>query len=240
MVETLIVIPARNEAAALGSVLSAIAATSIPVIVIDDDSTDDTAIIARNHGAVVLPLAVQLGAWGATQTGLRYALRHGAQTVITLDADGQHEPTHIRELLQPLIVGSADVTIGSCPMRVSTLRRVAWNYFRWLTRLRMDDLTSGFRGYNRRALEILASPEATLLDYQDVGVLMIIRSGGLRVSEIAVDIGMRRSGASRIFHSWWVIMTYMVETTVLCLANVGALASRQKGNSQTDRSERKS
>lgn len=219
--ETVVVIPARNEASALGGVLQEIRKISIRVIVVDDASSDETSVIAHEHGAEVLPLTVQLGAWGATQTGLRYALRQGAQTVITLDADGQHEPAHINDLLGPLHDGSADVVIGSCPMRVSPLRRLAWRYFRWITGLRMDDLTSGFRAYNRRAMEILASREATLLDYQDVGVLMIMRARGLRIREVGVEIGLRRNGVSRVFHSWGIVARYMIETTVLCLANVG-------------------
>ena len=233
--DTVVVIPARNEALALGEVLQEIWKISMRVIVVDDASSDQTSRVARENGAEVLSLVVQLGAWGATQTGLRYALRQGAQTVITLDADGQHEPAHIVDLLQPLHDGTADVVIGSCPLRVSALRRLAWNYFRWLTRLSMDDLTSGFRAYNRRAMEILASREATLLDYQDVGILMIMRAQGLRVSEVAVEIGLRRNGVSRVFHSWWVVMRYMIETTVLCLANVRAQRSVQKRGSEVDK-----
>ena len=238
MSDTVIVIPARNEALVLGEVLQEIRKISMQVIVVDDASSDETSRVARENGAEVLSLVVQLGAWGATQTGLRYALRQGAQTVITLDADGQHEPAHIVDLLRPLHDGTADVVIGSCPMRVSVLRRLAWNYFRWLTRLSMDDLTSGFRAYNRRAMEILASREATLLDYQDVGVLMIMRAKGLRVSEVTVEIGLRRSGVSRVFHSWWVVMRYMIETTVLCLANVGGQTSVEERDPEAEQPER--
>lgn len=237
--DTFIVIPARNESASLGSVLQEIRKTSLRVVVVDDASNDDTARIARENGAEVLPLIVQLGAWGATQTGLRYALRHGAQTVITMDADGQHEAAHIKKLLQPLREDVADVTIGSWPLRVSALRRLAWNYFRWLTRLRLEDLTSGFRAYNRPAMEVLASREATLLDYQDVGVLIIMRAKGLRVTEVATEIGLRRSGASRVFHSWWVVMRYMIETTVLCLANVGGDNVNPRTNRTADIKESK-
>ena len=86
-------VPAHNEEATIGFIVARIRRRfQYPVVVIDDCSSDATATIARAAGATVLPLTLQLGAWGAIQTGLRYALRHGYRTAITLDADGQHEP----------------------------------------------------------------------------------------------------------------------------------------------------
>ena len=99
-------IPAHNEEATVGAIVSQVRELwDCPVVVIDDCSTDATARTARAAGATVLPLTIQLGAWGAIQTGLRYALRHGYRTAITLDADGQHEPESIGALLQPLATG---------------------------------------------------------------------------------------------------------------------------------------
>ena len=157
------------------------------MVVIDDCSSDATATIARAAGATVLPLTLQLGAWGAIQTGLRYALRHGYRTAITLDADGQHEPECISELVEPLADRRADVVIGAFPERASRARRIAWSYFRWLTGLKLEDITSGFRAYNHTAMTVLAAPEASLLDYQDVGVLLILRRKGLRTVEVPVS-----------------------------------------------------
>ena len=76
----IVLIPAHNEAATVGAIVAQIRALwGCPVVVIDDCSTDRTAQVARTAGAVVLPLTLQLGAWGAIQTGLRYALRHRYQ-----------------------------------------------------------------------------------------------------------------------------------------------------------------
>jgi hypothetical protein len=72
-----------------------------------------------------------------------------------------------------------------------------------LTGLRFDDLTSGFRYYGPRACSLLASEDATLLDYQDIGVLLLLRRANLRISEVSVLMNPRKSGASRIFFSWW-------------------------------------
>ena len=100
-------------------------------------------------------------------------------------------------------------------------RRFAWNYFRWLTGLQLEDITSGFRAYNHAAITILASQEASLLDYQDVGVLLILRRKGLHAVEVPVSMQPRVIGASKIFRSWLVVGKYMLHTSLLCIARVG-------------------
>lgn len=218
----MVIIPAHNEAATVAEVVAQVRrCCNLPVLVVDDASHDDTLAQARAAGAVVLPLALQLGAWGAIQTGLRYALREGASLAVTLDADGQHDPAHIKALLAPLERDEADVVIGAFPARASPARRLAWRYFRLLTGLEMEDITSGFRAYNRRAMHLLASPEATLLDYQDVGVLLILRRRRLRICEVAVPMRPRAQGISRVFGSWWTVARYMLQTTLLSIARLG-------------------
>ena len=219
---TLVLIPAHNEQATVGAIVAQVRQLwNCPVVVIDDCSSDATGHIARAAGATVLPLALQLGAWGAIQTGLRYALRQGYRTAITLDADGQHQPEDIGKLLQPLRAGMADVVIGAFPERASRARQLAWSYFRWLTGLELEDITSGFRAYNHAAMTVLASSEASLLDYQDVGVLLILRRRGLRTIEVPVAMQPRAQGASKIFRSWWMVGKYMLQTSLLCLARIG-------------------
>ena len=219
---TVVLIPAYNEAATVGDIVARVRRLwRCPVVVIDDCSTDATVRIARLAGATVLPLTIQLGAWGAIQTGLRYALRQGYQIAVTLDADGQHDPEDIGALLRLLATDAADVAIGAFPERASRARRFAWSYFRWLTGLELEDITSGFRAYNPAAMIALASREASLLDYQDVGVLLILRRKGLRIVEAPVAMQPRAAGASRIFRSWWVVGKYMLQTSLLCIARVG-------------------
>ncbi len=217
-----VLIPAHNEAATVGAIVSEVhRAWGYPVVVIDDCSTDATAEVARAAGAILLPLPMQLGAWGAIQTGIRFALGRGYSMVVTLDADGQHEPAYLGGLLAPLIEGRADIVIGAFPARASRARRFAWRYFRWLTGLDLTDITSGFRAYNHAALKLLASREATLLDYQDVGVLLILHRHGLRTLEVPVPMQPRLQGVSRVFRSWWTVGTYMLQTSLLCIARVG-------------------
>ncbi|MFZ1326062.1 MAG: glycosyltransferase family 2 protein [Candidatus Contendobacter sp.] len=216
----IVLLPAHNEAATVGRVVRQAQALwpSCTAIVIDDCSTDATAPIARAAGATVLPLRIQLGAWGAIQTGLRYALRQGYRTAVTLDADGQHDPAAVGSLLAPIQADQADVVIGAFPERASRARRIAWAYFRKLTGLEVEDITSGFRAYNHRAMTVLAGSSATLLDYQDVGVLLLLRRHGLRVVETPVKMQQRVIGASRVFRSWWVVGKYMLQTSLLSVA----------------------
>ncbi len=223
----MIIIPARNEGAAIAQVIAeARRHFTTPVVVIDDASEDDTLVQAARAGATVLRLPLHLGAWGAMQTGMRYAYRQGWELVVTLDADGQHDPADIAPLIAPLREGAADVVIGACPLRVSRARRLAWHYFRTLSGIALEDLTSGFRAYNRQAMERLICPDATLLDYQDVGVLLILRRQGLRVLEIPVTMRDRYDGKSRIFNSWWTVGHYMLKTSMLCLAGIGGQRGR--------------
>ena len=214
---TLVVIPALNEADCIAGVITqALARGATDVVVVDDGSTDDTAAVAEVSGAKVLHAPLWQGAWGAIQTGIRYGVRHGYSAVITMDADGQHEPAYLPELIAA--GRDADVVIAACASRGSRARQAAWAYFRLLTGLRFDDLTSGFRYYGPRACSLLASEDATLLDYQDIGVLLLLRRANLRISEVSVLMNPRKSGASRIFFSWWTVGWYMAETTLLCLA----------------------
>jgi glycosyltransferase involved in cell wall biosynthesis len=222
--ELLIVVPARNESRTIGALMQRLRGAGYHhIVVIDDLSTDGTGDIARREGAQVLRPVLGLGAWGGMQTGIRYALQQGFDTVITMDADGQHEVEELPTLLaangpdgQPV-----DVVIGAHPERASRLRHLAWAWFRWLTGLDVTDLTSGFRCYRARALPLLASDEATLLDYQDLGTLLLLRHAGLKVIEVPVHMNLRVDGISRIFNSWFSVTRYMAVTTLLCLSRWG-------------------
>ncbi|MDM8559182.1 glycosyltransferase family 2 protein [Candidatus Parabeggiatoa sp. HSG14] len=215
----IILIPAKNEVNTVGKVVATIKANfAVTVVVIDDASQDDTAKIARAAGAIVLPLPFSLGAWGAMQTGLRYASKHGFNTAITMDADGQHEADSIPTLVAPLANGQCDVVIGAYPQRGSISRRIAWAFFRHLSGITLEDLTSGLRAYNRTAMSLLASQSATLLDYQDMGVLILLHKAGLRIVETPILMYPRIDGHSRIFSSWWAVSQYMLHTGILCLA----------------------
>lgn len=224
----LAVIPARNESASVGAVVAGVRTTlGCDVLVVDDASNDDTAACAREAGAAVLRLPLGLGAWGATQTGIRYALRHGYAGVIALDADGQHLPQTLPVLFEAQAADAANVVIGTCVARLSRAKRLAWRYLRLLTGLKLMDLTSGLRLYDRQAMAVLSGAEASLLDYQDIGVLMLLVRRNLRIAEAPVAMRERCSGHSRVFASWLVVARYMLHTTILCIAQLDAGRRRQ-------------
>ncbi len=221
--DCLAVIPARDESASVGAVVAGVRATlGCDVLVVDDASVDDTAAHAAAAGAATLRLPIGLGAWGATQTGIRYAQRHGYAGVIALDADGQHRPDSLPALFAAQQRSGAHVVIGTCLERLSRAKRLAWWYLRTLTGLKLMDLTSGLRLYDRQAVEVLAGPEASLLDYQDIGVLMLLAKNGLRIEETPVPMRARHVGRSRVFASWPIVAQYMLHTTVLCIAQLDA------------------
>jgi glycosyltransferase involved in cell wall biosynthesis len=217
--DCLAVIPARDEITTVAHVVAGVrAALGCAVLLVDDGSTDGTAQAARAAGAETLVLPLRLGAWGATQTGIRYALRNGYAGVVTLDADGQHLPESLPALFTAQARDGANVMIGTCVERLSRAKRVACGYLHALTGLGLGDFMSGLRLYDRAAIEILASSTASLLDYQDVGVLMLLAKSGLRIGEVPVPMTARRKGRSHVFASWPIVARYMLHTTVLCLA----------------------
>jgi glycosyltransferase involved in cell wall biosynthesis len=226
--EWIILIPAKNEVATVATVIQEIRAYHAGMIlVIDDHSNDGTAEAAHEAGAKVIRLPYSLGAWGATQTGLRYALKHGYQHAITMDADGQHEAEALPLLKTAILDTELDVVIGAHPQRGSQARRFAWQLFRSLSGLTLEDLTSGMRAYNRHAIHVLASQQATLLDYQDMGVLLLLHKEGLTVREVPIPMNIRTAGHSRIFSSWRAVLGYMFYTTILCLAKTRPIQRRR-------------
>src|SRR5262245_33115747 len=112
-----IVMPAFNEAKVIGSVLSRIPQKidrwTTVTIVVDDGSTDATGEIARQMGAYVLRHMANVGVGAATTTGLKAAKRFSAEIVITMDADGQHDPADVPALVKRLMEGPFDVVIGA-------------------------------------------------------------------------------------------------------------------------------
>ncbi len=212
----LVIIPARNEEVAVGRVIQGVRdECACDIVVVDDASTDATIRAAREAGAHVIPLTVQLGSWGAAQAGMRYALRNRYERVATLDGDGQHAPSAIYYLLDHMRQSNADVVIGAFIQRGSWQRKFAWRVFQVITGLGLKDLTSGLRVYNKRAVSLLASSEATLLDYQDLGVLLLLEREGLDIQEVPCVMYPRMSGHSRIFSTWLEVLKYMVHTLLL-------------------------
>ena len=222
-----IIIPAMNEERSIAKVIDGLRAHfDFPIIVVDDASTDDTRQIAEKRGAIVLPHILNLGAWRATQTGLRYAINKGFDSVITCDADGQHPAQAVESLLGQANDSDA-LVIGSCLARGSTGRHIAWRVFKRLSGLNVSDLTSGLRLYRRPAMAVLASRQATMFEYQDVGVLLMLQKLNMSCSEVSVNMQERKDGISRIFHSWGAVISYLLYTGILSISRLGPFKAEE-------------
>jgi glycosyltransferase involved in cell wall biosynthesis len=192
--KTLLLIPARNEEQQIGSVLDRLAElySELPVLVINDASQDSTReqILARPRTKLI-DLPFRMGYGGALQTGYKYALRAGYDSVVQLDGDGQHDPDSVRDLLSHL--ESADLVVGSRFLnqnnryRMPLVRRSGCQLLSWLARrltgMKITDPTSGFQALNRKALSI-AVQDHYPLDYPDVDVLILMHRYRLVVKEI--------------------------------------------------------
>jgi len=210
----LLVIPARNEERTVyGVVYQSLKTIPCHVVVIDDASSDRTADMARKAGAEVISLSEHVGAWGAAQTGMRYAARLGLYPVVTMDADGQHSPKYIPALIEAL--DEADIAIGSFTKRNSSSRRLAAKFLKALSGVNLSDITSGFRAYGKKAVLCLISDEATLLEYQDIGVLLMLKKKKMFAAEVETAMTTRAEGCSRIFYSWFAVFKYLAYSMVL-------------------------
>jgi hypothetical protein len=227
-----VIIPALNEGPTIGSLVDRVRRLGCTVYVVDDNSGDNTFAQAVAYGAVALRLPYTAGAWMAVQAGLRHAAKRADhEFFITMDGDGQHEPECIPDLIRAYDRGGVNTLIGSCPQRGSRARRMVWRLFARLTGLGIVDLTSGFRLYDHKALEVLLSGEGLLLDYQDVGVLLLLRRKGVTCREYPICMSERVNGHSRIFDSWLDVGRYMVKTFVWIFVD-RITGGKRKGRAQ--------
>lgn len=199
----LVVLPAWNEAEALPGVLREIA-EELPgagVLVVNDGSSDATSAVARAAGAEVLDLPFNLGVGGAMRAGFRYALAHGYDAVVQVDADGQHNPRDVPRLVERL--GDADVVIGARfagegTYRVGGPRRWAMvvlaKALSRLGRTRLTDTTSGFRAAGPRAVRLFAVHYPAEYLGDTVESLVIAMRSGLVVEQVGVSMRDRAAG----------------------------------------------
>lgn len=205
----LVIIPAWNEQDSVGATVQEVRATNpgVDVIVVDDGSTDATAAVAAGAGALVCRLPFNLGVGGAMRAGYRYAIQEGYDVAVQIDADGQHDPRYLPELLSRIgttRTGGADLVIGARfagegePFQVSRSRRLAMSVLaRVLSRMahtRLTDVTSGFRAADRRAMAVFAAhyPAEYLGDTVESTVIAI--RAGCTVAQVPVQMRVRRSG----------------------------------------------
>ncbi len=204
----LAVVPAYNESATIATVVENLRrhAPEFDTLVVNDGSTDETDVLAFKAGARVLKLPFNVGIGGAVQTGFVYAREHGYDFLAQVDGDGQHDSVELERLIAAMREEAVNMVCGSrfltddhrYPAPIS--RRTGIHIFAFLLSrivgMRVSDPTSGFRLYNRRAIELFARNYPH--DYPEVEAVLILHHHHLRMREIPVRMYTRGGGSSSI------------------------------------------
>jgi glycosyltransferase involved in cell wall biosynthesis len=188
------IIPALNEEISIGSMVIKTKKFANHVIVVDDGSTDDTAEIARLAGAHVIVHAKNGGKGEALKTGFREACKNGTKVIVTIDADGQHDPSEIPKVAEPILSREFDMVIGSRYLNGNSIplyRRIGQKILDHVTNvnsgINVTDTQSGFRAFAVHAVPTFGFKQNGF----SVESEMLAEAGnaGLRIKE--VDIGVR-------------------------------------------------
>lgn len=201
-----VVIPAFNEADNLPAVLGQMPThvdglTTMP-IVIADGCTDDTEAVARSLGAGVIRRDLRRGSGAAVRLGYKAALDAGAHVVVTIDADGQHDPKEMPSIVEPIIAGEADMVQGSrilgsfemeSPVRMYGVRL----FSRLLTLLGRTRITDPSTGYRAMSADALRRLDLRQDQFYVSEVILDASRKGLRVVEVPITFRKRASGVTK-------------------------------------------
>jgi hypothetical protein len=221
--KVLIAIPAHNEEEALPGVIIKLRhiVPQFDRVIINDGSTDNTGKILDELGEKQLRLPYNIGYGMAVQTGLKYALLQGYDIIISMDADGQHRPEDVPDLVDALINSHADMVIGSrfCNGRNYSTpfsRRMGQLFFSHLTHLllghRIYDTSSGFKALRASACKLVV--DGIFLDFH-IETIVQMSLLNLKIIEVPVTVLERTSGQS--MHSFASIFQYPIKTILLTI-----------------------
>jgi glycosyltransferase involved in cell wall biosynthesis len=203
-----IIIPAFNEAGRLGITLTSLAEFAPQIVVIDDGSTDATAAEALRHPVWLLKHSLNRGQGAALQTGIDFALKHGAGIIVTFDADGQHSVSDVAALVEPVEKGTADVALGSrflgstvgLPEGRRLILKLGILFTRIFSRIRVTDTHNGLRALSRRAAGCISITHDRMAHASEI--LDQIQAHGLRYQEIPVTIHYTAGTLAKGQSSW--------------------------------------
>lgn len=231
------VIPAFNEAHSIGKVLERVGKHVSEIIVVDDGSTDGTGDIASSMGVTVLRNARNMGKGFALKRGFLECLRKAPHVVITLDADGQHDPNDIPNLLLPINEKRADIVIGSRYVKGSRMdaplvRKIGLATINSLNKHLLSssviDSQSGFRAYSKRTFNLLVSSAGYGAEVEQLNEL---HAHGFKVAEVPVSIQykdlVKTSKRNFILHGVSIASTILriaIETRPLLYFGVAGLS----------------
>lgn len=218
--KVLLIIPAYNEEESLESTISLIEERipDIDYLVINDGSSDDTALICRKNKYPFLDLSTNLGLAGAFQAGMKYAYRHDYDCAIQFDADGQHLPEYVTSLIEA--IQDADIAIGSrfiTDKKPISLRMLGSAVIQFAIKITtgktIKDPTSGMRAFNKGMIEQLAKG----LNYgpEPDTVSFLIKRANATVVEVPVKMVDRTAGESYL--NPWNSVMYMLRMSISIL-----------------------
>ena len=201
-----VVMPAYNEAenlpAVLGEMPKSVAGLPVVPIVVADGSTDDTEATARQLGASVIRRDLRRGSGAAVRLGYQAALRSGAHVIVTIDADGQHDPAEMDRLVAPLINGEADMVQGSRVLGTFEIESKARQhgvalFSRVLSTLGRTKITDPSNGYRAVTAEALMRLDLRQDQFYVSELILEAARAGLRVKEIPITVRRRGVGDTK-------------------------------------------
>lgn len=214
--KVLLIIPAYNEEANILKTYNSILEynkehnTSFDVLVINDGSKDNTEMILNNHNIPHITLIHNLGIGGAVQTGYKYAYQNDYDIAIQFDGDGQHDINYACKIIEPLLNGKSNMSIGSrfvddtssefksTKARQMGIKLIS-SFIKFFTGKKVYDVTSGFRAIDKSLIDRF-SKEYPLEYPEPISTTEILKDGFV-ISEVPVSMNERTGGVSSI-RSW--------------------------------------
>ena len=224
---TLIIIPAYNEEKSILDTVNSIIKYNkknkekFDFVVINDGSKDKTEEILVNNNLNHIKLINNLGIGGAIQTGYKYALNHDYDIAVQFDGDGQHDINYVKDIIEPIKKGEANMVIGSRYIdkkkegfKSSASRRMGIKIISFFIKLftgkKVYDTTSGFRAVDKNIIQLFSSSYPT--EYPEPVSEVTILKRKLKIAEVPVLMHERQGGKSSI-HAWKNVY-YMINVTI--------------------------
>ncbi len=203
----LVIVPAYNEEEAILHTVKDIRKqnSDVDILVVNDASKDRTREILQINGADYIDVPINLGIGGGVQVGYIYAFENGYDIAVQMDGDGQHPADQLTKVLQPLVENRADLVIGSRfisrdGFQSSVMRRTGIKFLSFLihicTRVKVLDVTSGYRAVNRKFIKIFGREYAQ--DFPEPEALVLAAKKNARIVEVPVIMKERQGGVSSI------------------------------------------